>query len=203
MANKVVLKKPVRPASHIAPVTAKKNVKGDPVVETYRALAPLRVNDGDGTENTHVRQYGDLVPEAATWKNLWHYLNAKQLEMVYLNQSQITEWEKRFKERCEQEDAEQRALSEQESEELALRARLKELEAAKAKKTAKDRPANSHEVREDTRAEKIDFGGLPKQPGLPQLQELPKVTREVPVQKNVSENRKRSNTSGRTLRKVQ
>ena len=57
-------------------------------------------------------------------------------------------------------------------------------------------------VPDKTQVEKIDMGGLRKQPGLPRPVELPKVTREVPVQKNVSENRIKTGNTGRTLRKV-
>jgi hypothetical protein len=202
MATKtVVLKKPVRPANHIAPVTAKKNVAKDPVVETYRALAPLRVEDSPGCGITHIRQYGDFVPEAAGFKNIWVYLNTKQLEMVYVNQSQIDAWRERFVERCAMEDAEKRAHDEALDEERQLRARLKEIEAAKAKKVAT--PPNSHAApKEITKVEVIDLGAVPKQPGIPQVAPLPKVTREVPIQKNVSENRNRPNKVGRTSRKA-
>jgi hypothetical protein len=50
--------------------------------------------------------------------------------------------------------------------------------------------------------EVIDLGAVPKQPGIPQVAPLPKVTREVPIQKNVSENRNRPNKVGRTSRKA-
>lgn len=199
MAKTIVLKKPVRPASHIAPVTAKKNDAKDPVIECYRALAPLRVSDGDGSETTHVRQYGDYVPEAAGWKNIWTYLNTKQLEMVYVNQSQLTAWKKAFKKRCEEEDAAKLLAQETEAEEIQLRRRLKEIQDAKTKTGAK--PANSHAAPEKTQVERIDIE-VPKQPGLPQVTPLPKVTREVPLPKNVSENRKRPTNVGRTLRKA-
>lgn len=198
----VVLKKPVRPANHIAPVTAKKNDAKDPVIETYRALAPLRVAE-EGSEVTHVRQYGDFVPEAAGWKNIWVYLNTKQLEMVYVNQSQLTEWKKRFVERCREEEEDRLLQQEAVAEELQLRQRLREIEEAKGKKVA-PRPANSHLAAKPdvTQVEKIDMGAVPKQAGIPRPVALPRVTRDVPVQKNVSENRKAAANTGRTLRKV-
>jgi hypothetical protein len=205
MATKtVVLKKPLRPANHIAPVTANKKSTKDPVIETYRALAPLRVADSDGSETTHVRQYGDYVPEAAGFKNIWVYLNTKQLELVYVNKSQLDEGMKRFWQRCEDEDADRALQQESADEERKLRARLREIEAAKGKQgPAGARPANSHFAAkpEKTRVEKIDIE-IPKQPGLPQVQPLPKVTREVPIQRNVSENRTRPTKVGRTSRKV-
>lgn len=202
----VVLKKPVRPANHIAPVTAKKDDASDPVIETYRALAPLRVADPDGSETTHVRQYGDYVPEAAGFKNLWVYLNTKQIELVYTNKSQLDESMKRFWERCADEDAEKMLHQEAAEEEIRLRARLKEIEAAKGgKKTSpvtNGRPSNSHAATPSvTHVEKIDLGAIPKQTGMPRPVDLPRVTREVPVQRNVSENRTKTGNTVRTLRK--
>ena len=65
MTKTVILtKKPVRPASHIAPVTAKKNDANDPVrLKPTRALAPAESLTLKVLKTTHVRQYGDYVPE--------------------------------------------------------------------------------------------------------------------------------------------
>ena len=63
--------------------------------------------------------------------------------MVYVNQSQLDESMKRFWQRCEDEDADKLLQQEAAEEEIRLRTRLKEIEAAKLTKP-NVRPANSH-----------------------------------------------------------
>lgn len=193
-----VLKKAVRPASHIAPLPAKKTT--DPTVMTWRALVPLRIAD-EGSEKTHVRIFGDFVPEAAGWKNLNLYLKTQQLEIAYVNQSELDAWRERYDERIAEEEAADEEAKVREEERVALLKRLKELEAEEKKSPAV--PSNSHQKFEEEKTvqEKIDYGAVPKQPGLPRPVELPTVTREVAVQKNVAENRNRPSSTGRVLRK--
>lgn len=198
MTEKIILKKAVRPAKHIAPLPARKKAS-DPTVMTWRALVPLRIADENG-ETTHVRQFGDFVPEAATWKNLNLYLKTQQLEIAYVNQSEIDAWRDRYDERIAEEDEALEEAKQVEAEKIALLKRLKELEAKEGK--AEKAPSNSHQVFEDkTVQEKIDFGAVKKQPGIPRPVELPTVTREVPLPKNVAENRNRPSSTGRVLRK--
>jgi hypothetical protein len=203
MAKTVVLKKAVRPTSHVAPLRATKKAE-DPTVMTWRALAPLRVAD-EGADTTHLRQFGDFVPEAGKWRNLNTYLKTQQLEIAYVNQSELDAWRDMYAERIAEEDealAEAKAVEE---ERLALMKRLRELDKQDAeKKKSEPVPANSHQTFEDgkTLQEKIDFGGIKKKgPGIPAPVELPKVTREVPVQRNVGENRTRQPSTSRVLRK--
>lgn len=43
-----------------------------------------------------VRQFGDLVPEAENWPNLRAYMNAGQVEKVYVSESELAEHKKKF-----------------------------------------------------------------------------------------------------------
>lgn len=201
MAKTVVLKKAVRPAGHIAPLPAKKKTT-DPTVMTWRALVPLRVGDAEGT--THIRQFGDFVPEAATWKNLNIYLKTQQLEIAYVNQSELDAWREAYEERIAEEDAVQQEAEEREAKRIELLKQLRELEKQDAKSNSPETPANSHQKfePEKTQQEKIDFGGVKmKDGGMARPVSLPTVTRDVPQQKNVAENRTLPSKTGRTLRK--
>jgi hypothetical protein len=205
----IVIKKPVRPAAHIAPLPAKKKSDKGRTVQTYRALTPLRVGD-PGAETTHVRQYGDLVPEASSWRNLNTYLRIQQLEIVFMTKAEFDAQIERQQERFDEEDEAQEAANAVETERLALVKRLNELKGKQAKpedKHSLERPKKIFESAptpaqlEHTYEEKISFGAVPKQQGIPRPMELPTVTREVPVQRNVADNRTRPNTA-RVARKV-
>jgi hypothetical protein len=52
-------------------------------VKTYRATRALKVGEDD------VRQYGDLVPEAASWENLRAYLASGYIEEVLVDEKDI------------------------------------------------------------------------------------------------------------------
>lgn len=184
------LKKAVAPAPHIAPLRPQKN--SDPTVKTFRALTPLRVGDANGT-TTHMRYFGDFVPEAEGWRNLPTYLNTKQIEIAFVNQSEIDAWREMYEERIAIEDAEKAAQQSIDDEIAELRARERELLAKKkAAEGNSVNPEPSAAFNEDTRVEKIDFGSV-KNDGTGQLHRAAVPTREVPVQKNVGETRTRPN----------
>jgi hypothetical protein len=198
------LKKAARPAAHVAPLRAKKN--SDPTIRTYRALAPMQVADEDGV--CHMRQFGDFIPEADTWKNTGLYLRTQQIEIAFVNQSELDAWREDYTERCAQDDAAKAEAKADEDREMALRAELRALEEKKAKE-AKARDFNQGQnggrgnfQPEPVVQEKIDFGSVKSRGGIPRPAEMPNVTtREVPQQKNVSENRKRPVTVRRVVKK--
>lgn len=199
----IVVRKAVRPASHIAPLPAKAVKKSDPVVQCWRVLMPIRVADKQGSETSHMRQYGDYVPEAATWKNVGTYLRTQHLEIVYLAKSELQASLDMMYERFEQEDEEKVTAENLEEKKRELLRQLRELEAeASGEGRAKTRPANSHheEREEKTKVEKIDLGGLPKQGGMPKPVPLPRAVREIPVVSSTPGSRPPK--VGRTVRKV-
>jgi hypothetical protein len=62
-------------------------------VKTYRVLHDgMRVGDS-------VRNFGDLMPEAAGFSNLRAYINAGHLEELYVDQSVLDDWDKELKKR--------------------------------------------------------------------------------------------------------
>lgn len=198
----------IRPAPHIAPLPTKKRAT-DPTVQTWRALAPLLVVDRNG-ETTHYRKFGDFVPEVSSWKNADAWLRTGKVEVCYVNQSDIDHWWDEYEARCVQED-EDKAEYEVEAEEDRLRKRLAEIERDKAMRPGFNMGANggSNDHYQKARAEVIDFegekrslGSVRANPGLPATRELPRVpTREVPQQREVSQNRTRPTRVGRPARK--
>lgn len=199
----IVVKRAVRPANHIAPLPAKKKVvkksNSDPVVQCWRVLQPIRVADRD-SENTHMRQYGDYVPEAGSWKNIGTYLRTQHIEIAYVNKSELEAALDDMYERFEREDAEKSAEEDKAQKKAELMRQLRELEAEDDSNRRLSRPANSHVEPEQTRVEKIDLGGLPKQAGIPQKISIPRV-REI-VEDEVPAHFKPRPTKGRTVRKV-
>lgn len=199
MAAVVLKKKPGTPA-------AKKRVQNaDPTVQTYRALAPLLVADPDGN-GAHMRQFGDFVPEVSSWKNPGVYLRTAQVEMVYVNQSELDRWREDYEARTAQEDEEkadavasQREIAELQRKILALQAKEKgekSLPDFNAEPTSREfRPGK-------TREEKISFGGVKmKGGGIPHPVEIPSVTRAPALAQNTAENRTRPTTVRRVVRK--
>jgi hypothetical protein len=191
------LKKAARPAEHVAPLRAKKKNE-DPTVRTYRVLVPMQVADEDGI--CHKRQFGDFVPEADTWKNTGLYLRTQQIEIAFVNKSELDAWREEYTQRCEEEDAAKVEAEADEQRELELRRELLALEKKKANAEKKRDFNMGHGGRnsfqpEPVIQEKIDFGSVKSRGGIPRPAEMPSVpTREVPQQKNVSENRNRPTT---------
>lgn len=189
-------KKAVRPAPHIAHLPAEQK-SNDPTVRTYRCLGKLLLGDGEGV--VHYRYYGDFVPEAAQWRNLPMYLKQQQLEICFVNQSELDANTAAMQERFAQEDAEK-------AEQASIDEELMQIEqqrlALLAKKEAQQNGVNPNPssdfngeslpknvfTDEKTHVEKIDFGSV-KKGGILHKQEVP--TRAVPAQKNVAENRTR------------
>lgn len=52
-------------------------------VKCYRALVALKISEND------IRQFGDLVPEAADWPNTDTYVRASQLEVVWVDEAEV------------------------------------------------------------------------------------------------------------------
>lgn len=205
--SKVVVKKAVRPAGHVAPLPAKKKTT-DPTVRTYRALAPLRVAD-EGGETTHMRQFGDFVPEADKWKNVGLYLRTQQIEICFVNQSELDAWREEYAERTAAEDEEASDQKKRDAEMADLRKRMSELEkqnidALKPKDFNEGQNGGRGFQPDPTVEQRIDFGGVKRtdERGMPQPVKLPSVpTREVPQQHNVADNRTRPNSTRRVLKK--
>jgi hypothetical protein len=192
---KIVLKKAVRPAPHVAPLREQKST--DPTVRTYRALTRLMVGD-NSPQGYHYRQFGDFVPEAEQWRNLGIYLKGQQIEIAYVNKSELDLWAEEFLHRCEVEDAEKAAQTSLEEEELELKRKLAEVQKKKALENSGGGPIK--EVDESFKPDKtivqpIDFGGVKMNGGgAPRPVAIPRPTREVPAQKNTAENRTRPTT---------
>jgi hypothetical protein len=190
------LKKAVRPAPHIAHLPAGKKAE-DPTVRTYRCLGKLLIPETDGS--VHYRQYGDFVPEAAGWRNLPTYLKQQQVEICFVNQSELDANLQAMQERFAEEDAEKEAQKTIDEELLQLEQHRLALLAKKEQQrngvnpnpstdfNGQSAPKNVFED-EKTHVEKIDFGSV-KKGGV--LQKQPTPTRAVPAQKNVGENRTR------------
>lgn len=193
MAKAVVLKKAVRPAPHVAPLRPKKN--SDPTVQTWRALAPLRVGDPDG-ETTHMRYFGDFVPEAAGWKNTAIYMKTGQLELAYVNQSEIDAWREEYESRTSQEDEEKQAAEEKAQEIAELEKRIAALRGKGARKVPDFNAPPTPERREAPLEERIDY--------TKPVQELGKVdftTRAPASAASTGEVRKRPTTVRKVVRK--
>jgi len=203
MAKVVVLKKAKKPV---------RRVNRDPVVLTYRALAPLLVADADlmdpdAGEATHFRRFGDYVPEAAQWKRIGTYLITKQLEQVHINQSELDRWWDEYLERIAEEDEEKLAELEVEQELLELQRRQEELEAKLGKKPAAPvRRIPDFNAEPDRRKqpleEKIDLGGVRRvNSNIPSPVQLPSVTRAPLPQLNSGEIRRRPTVVRKAVRK--
>lgn len=195
MAQAVVLKKADPHQTHTKrPV--KTEDSSDPVVMTYRALKPIRVADDETGETTHMRQFGDFVPEAATWRRPDTWLRNGFIEVVYANKSEISKWRKVYLQRVAEEDAELAEKNAEEQELQELQRRIRELENRKAKKAeAPDFNAKPGKVLE----EKIDFGGVKMASGgLPAPVQL---TRAPQLPKNIGQNRAQPLTVRRAVRK--
>jgi hypothetical protein len=190
MAKTVAVKKAVRPAPHIAPERGQKS--DDPTVRTYRSLTRLLVAD-DTEAGSHYRHYGDFVPEAGKWPNIGVYLKGQQVEICYVNQSEIDMWREEYAERIAAEDGEKEEQSALAKEEAELRARLAQIQ--KEKMSEKDALVRDDFAPGKTEVQKIDFGGVKMgDGGAPHPVSIPDTTREVPQQKNVAENRTRPTT---------
>lgn len=203
MAKTIVLKKAKKPV--------RRAVNRDPVILTYRALAPLLVADADmlepgAGESTHYRRFGDYVPEAAQWKRIGTYLITKQLEQVHINQSELDLWWDEYRERIAQEDEEKFAASEVEAELLELQRRQQELEAKLGKAPQPQRREPDFNAEPDRRSqpleEKIDLGGVRrKDGGFPAPVQIPGATRAPLPQSNAADIRQRPTLVRRAVRK--
>lgn len=190
------LKKAVRPAPHIAHLPAGKKAE-DPTVRTYRCLGKLLLGDEDGS--VHYRYYGDFVPEAAEWRNLPTYLKQQQIEICFVNQSELDANIDAMRQRFSDEDAEKEAQKSIDDELMQLEQQRLALLAKKQQQQNSVNPNPSEMFNgssepknvftdEKTKVEKIDFGSVRKGAV---LQKKPVPTRAVPAQKNVGENRTR------------
>jgi hypothetical protein len=181
--------KALRPAPHISHLPARKK-STDPTVRTYRALTKLLVGDEDGAGTVHYRFYGDFIPEAEGWKNLATYLKQQQIEICYVNQSELDENLRLQTERFADEDAEKNAQADIDAEIALLQQRQAELLAKKRQQgnavnpemdnrfNGETPPKNLFES-EQTQVEKIDFGSV--KGGV--LQKAPVPTRALPKPK--------------------
>lgn len=204
MAKVVVLKKAKKPVRRVA-------VNRDPVILTYRALAPMAVADADmmdpdAGETTHVRRFGDYVPEASQWRRIDTWLITKRIEQVHINKSELDRWWEEYKERIALEDEEKLAANEVEAELLELERRKRELEAKLGKKNsppdfnaAPDRRAQPLEQKIDLNKPVQDLGGVRYSASGPV--ELPEVTRAPLPQENVGEVRRRPTVVRKAVRR--
>lgn len=201
MAKTVVLKKAKKNT------TVKRVVNRDPVILTYRALAPLLIADVEmldpnAGETTHVRRFGDYVPEAAGWRRIDTWLITKRIEPVHINQSELDRWWEEYIERIAEEDEEKYAQNEEAREIAELENRLREL---KGQPKPGDKRVPNFNAEPDRRAqpleEKIDLGGVRRNGAPPAPVELPSVTRAPIPQSNAGEIRRRPTVVRKTVRK--
>lgn len=190
MPKTVVLKKATPGLAHTKrPVSTED--ESDPVVMTYRALKPLRVADDETGETTHMRQFGDFVPEAVAWKRPDTWLRNGFIEVVYVNKSELDRWRKSYIRRIREEDAAAAEQNEVETELQILQARIRELEAEKQKKSIPD--FNAKPPKDQIREEKIDFGGVKMAGGgVPRPVALPKPSRAPLPPQNTGQVRART-----------
>lgn len=187
--------------------TVKRVLNKDPVILTYRALAPLLIADvemldPDAGETTHTRRFGDYVPEAAGWRRIDTWLITKRIEPVHINQSELDRWWEEYVERIAEEDEEKFANEESAREISELENRLREL---KGQPKPNDRRTPNFNAEPDRRAqpleEKIDLGGVRRNGAPPAPMELPSVTRAPIPQSNAGEIRRRPTVVRKTVRK--
>jgi len=193
MPKAVVLKKANPHLTHQKrPIDAEN--ANDPVIMTYRALKPMRVADDETGETTHIRQFGDFVPEASAWRRPDTWLRGGFMEVVYVNQSEVERWRRAYEVRIQEEDAELLEQNEAELELQQLQRRIRELENARDK--AKAGPDfNAKPDPGTVLEEKIDFGGVKMaKGGLPRPVELPAPTRAPLPPQNTAEIRTRPTT---------
>lgn len=195
MSKQIVLKKATPRAKKSAAAA-----NSDPVITTYRALAPLRVAD-EGGETTHMRMFGDYVPEAASWPRIDTWLITKRIETVHINQSELDRWWEEYRNRIDEEDAEQDAKNEQAREIAELERRIAELKGRPTVvpdfNAVPDRRAQPLEQKIDYSKPVQDLGGVNFNSAGPV--EIPAVTRAPVPASHVGGNRSRPTTVRRAV----
>lgn len=173
----------------------------DPTIQTYRALFPLNVAGEDGVVRT--RQFGDYVPEVATWPKPGIWLQTRRIEVVHINQSELDRWQEDWDRRCAEEDERRLEQEENDREIERVRRELEELEARKAGKSQKSVPQPPQDFQPEPAVEqKIDFGSVRMaKGGAPRPVEMPAMTRAPQIPQSVSENRVRPVQVRRVVRK--
>lgn len=202
MAKTVVLKKAAKKRRVV--------VNRDPVILTYRALAPMEVADVDlmdpeAGETTHTRRFGDYVPEAAKWKRIDTWLITKRIEPVHINQSELDRWWEEYRERIAWED-EEKSIADEEAREIAeLERQLQERKARAGIASAAEKKSPNFNADPERRSrpleEKIDLGGVSRRDGSLSPVELPGVTRAPLPQMNAGENRRRPTVVRKAVRR--
>lgn len=204
MAKVVVLKKAKK--STVKRVV----VNRDPVILTYRALAPMQVADADlmdpnAGEITHTRRFGDYVPEAASWRRIDTWLITKRIEPVHINQSELDRWWEEYRERIAWEDEEKNAADEEAREIAELERQLQERKARAGLAVTAEKKTPNFNLEPDRRSqrleEKIDLGSVSRRDGSLAPVELPGVTRAPLPQLNTGENRRRPTVVRKAVRK--